>query len=146
MYILKNFPQMSETYIKTEIEAVRERCEIAVVATKKANLPAKNHVPFRQIEDLSVIRELIKEFRPHVLHSHWLHSAKLLGKLASKINVPFTVSIIAMLHGIPCGPIPVGSFTGSAQLCAASGAPPWDCSTLATVATGSQVAPELVET
>ena len=91
MYMLKNFPQMSETYIKTEIEAVRERCEIAVVATKKANLPAKNHVPFRQIEDLSVIRELIKEFRPHVLHSHWLHSAKLLGKLASKINVPFTV-------------------------------------------------------
>jgi len=47
---------------------------------KEGNLPAKNHVPFRQIEDLSVIRELIKEFRPHVLHSHWLHSAKLLGK------------------------------------------------------------------
>src|SRR5207247_10500167 len=91
MYILKNFPQMSETYIKTEIEAVRERCEIAMMATKKANLPAKNHVPFRQIEDLSVIRELIKEFHPHVLHSHWLHSAKLLGKLASKINVPFKI-------------------------------------------------------
>src|SRR6266568_5478964 len=51
------------------------------------------------------------------------------------MKVPFTVSIIAMLHGIPSGPIPFGSFTGSAQLCAASGTPPWDCSTLATVAT-----------
>src|SRR5579864_435779 len=55
--------------------------------------------------------------------------------LCGETNVPFTVSIIAMPHGIPCGPIPFGSFTVSAQLCAASGAPPWDCSTLATVAT-----------
>jgi len=91
MYILKNFPQMSETYILTETEAVRDQCDIAVVATKKANLPAANHVPFERIEDLSRIRDRIEEFRPHVLHSHWLHSVKILGKLARKTNVPFTV-------------------------------------------------------
>jgi glycosyltransferase involved in cell wall biosynthesis len=91
MYVLKNFPQMSETYIKTEIDAIRELCDIKVVSTKKANLPAKNHVAFQQIDDIAAIREAVEEFRPHVLHSHWLHSVKIIGKLAAQTNVPFTV-------------------------------------------------------
>jgi Glycosyl transferase 4-like domain len=91
MYILKNYPQSSETYIKTEIEAVRELCEIKIISTKHANLPAKNHEPYRYVEDLSLMREAIEEFRPDVLHSHWFHSVKLIGKLARKTGVPFTV-------------------------------------------------------
>ncbi len=91
MYILKNYPQMSETYIKTEIEAVAERCDISVLATRKANLPSKKHVPFQFVEDTSAIREAIEEFHPDVLHSHWLNSVKILGKLARKLNIPFTV-------------------------------------------------------
>jgi hypothetical protein len=90
MYILKNFPQMSETYIKTEIEAVREFCEIGVVSTRKANLPAKNHVPFRYVDDLSMAREAVEEFRPQVLHTHWIHLIKQAGKLSRKTGIPFT--------------------------------------------------------
>src|SRR5919108_1617518 len=91
MYVLKNYPQMSETYIKTEIEAVSEHCEIAIIATKKANLPARNHLPFQFIEDFGASREQIEEFRPHVLHGHWLHSVKMIGQLSRKTKVPFTV-------------------------------------------------------
>lgn len=91
MYIVKNYPQISETYIKTEIEAVREICDIRIIATKRANMPAKNHEPYRYIEDPAVICEAIEEFQPDVLHSHWFHSVKLLGKLARKTGVPFTV-------------------------------------------------------
>ncbi len=91
MYVLKNYPQMSETYIKTEIEAVRPYCEIRIVATKRANLPAQKHETYRYLDDLAQVREAIEEFRPDVLHSHWLHSVKLLGKLARETGVPFTV-------------------------------------------------------
>ena len=91
MYVLKNYPQMSETYIKTEIEAVREFCDVKIIATKPANLPAKSHEPYSYTDDLSKVREAIEEFRPDVLHSHWLHSVKMLGKLARKTGVPFTV-------------------------------------------------------
>lgn len=91
MYIVKNYPQISETYIKTEIEAVREVCDIRIIATKRAKMPAKNHEPYRYIEDPVVICEAIEEFQPDVLHSHWFHSVKLLGKLARKTGVPFTV-------------------------------------------------------
>ena len=91
LYVLKNFPQMSETYIKTEIEAVRQYCDIRIVATKAANLPAKNHAPYERLSDLAAIREVIEEFRPDVLHSHWLHSVKILGQLSRQTGVPFTV-------------------------------------------------------
>ncbi|HTF92032.1 MAG TPA: glycosyltransferase [Verrucomicrobiae bacterium] len=91
MYVLKNYPQMSETYIKTEIEAVRPYCEISIVSTRKANLPAREHEPYRYLDDSSRIREAIEEFRPDVLHSHWLHSVKMLGLLARQTGVPFTV-------------------------------------------------------
>ena len=53
MYVLKNYPQMSETYIKTEIEAVRPYCEIRIVATKRANLPAQKHETYRYLDDLA---------------------------------------------------------------------------------------------
>lgn len=91
MYIVKNYPQISETYIKTEIEAVREICDVRIIATKRANMPAKNHEPYRYIQDPAVLCEAIEEFQPDVLHSHWFHSVKLLGKLARKTGVPFTV-------------------------------------------------------
>lgn len=91
VYIVKQFPQISESYIKTEIEAVREKCDVLVLATHKASLAAKNHPPFRYIDDLASIREAIEDFRPHVLHTHWLHSARMVGKLAKQTNVPFTV-------------------------------------------------------
>jgi hypothetical protein len=91
MYVLKNYPQMSETYIKTEIEAVCESCDVKIIATKPPNLPAKNHEPYSYTDNLSMIREAIEEFRPDVLHGHWLHSVKMLGELARKTGVPFTV-------------------------------------------------------
>lgn len=91
MYIVKQFPQISESYIKTEIEAVREKCEVLVVATQKASMAATNHPPFRYIDDLVAVREAIEDFRPHVLHTHWLHSARMVGKLSKQTKVPFTV-------------------------------------------------------
>ena len=91
LYVLKNFPQMSETYIKTEIEAVKQHCDVRIVSTKTANLPAQSHEPYEFITELSAVKEIIQEFRPDVLHSHWLHSVKMLGKLSRQTGVPFTV-------------------------------------------------------
>jgi Glycosyl transferase 4-like len=91
MYVLKNYPQMSETYIKSEIEAVSDQCEVGIVATKEANLPARNHLAFQYIEDVAAIREQIEEFQPDVLHGHWLHSVKMIGQLSRRTKIPFTV-------------------------------------------------------
>ncbi|HWP92267.1 MAG TPA: hypothetical protein VNN20_08740 [Thermodesulfobacteriota bacterium] len=91
MYILRDFPQLSHTYEKNEIEAVKDECDIRIIAMKRPNISYKNHVPFSYISNLGMIREAIEEFRPHVLHSHYLDQTHILAKLSSQTNVPFTI-------------------------------------------------------
>src|ERR1044072_77413 len=90
MYVVKQFPQISESYIKTEIQAVSEKCDVKIITTKPASLAAKNHPPFEHIEDLAMIREAIEDFHPHVLHTHWLHAARAVGQLSKQTKIPFT--------------------------------------------------------
>jgi hypothetical protein len=91
MYIVRNFPQISQTYIRSEIEALRDEWEISVVTLTKPNVPYRRHVPFREIADPAEIREAIEEFRPDVLHSHYLNQADTYAALiAQGLRVPFT--------------------------------------------------------
>lgn len=91
MYVVRNFPQISQTYIRSEIEALRDDWEISVVTLTKPNLPYARCVPFRVIADPAEIREAIEEFRPDVIHSHYLNQADTLSALiAQGVTVPFT--------------------------------------------------------
>ena len=91
MYILREFPQISQTYIKSEIEAVLDDYEIAVVSLGKVDIPYKNHVPYRFMDDPAMIREAIEEFRPQILHTHYIIQTPELDKLSRKTNTPFTI-------------------------------------------------------
>ncbi|MDQ3254145.1 MAG: hypothetical protein M3R15_09610 [Acidobacteriota bacterium] len=92
MIILNAYPQVSETYQKTEIEALRDKYEIGIISLKKPDLTYRNHDPYRHIDDPVMMREAIEEFRPHVLHSHWLSQhISIVAGLAEQTGVPFTV-------------------------------------------------------
>jgi Glycosyl transferases group 1 len=91
LYILKQFPQLSETYVKTEIEAIQGECSVFVVGMAEADLPYKNHARYRIESDWDRITKLIREFRPHVLHSHWLYNLWIVDYFARKTNTPFTI-------------------------------------------------------
>lgn len=91
MYILSRYPQISETYIKTEIEAIRDTHDVAVVAQKPADIPFENHHPFTTLSRPEALREAIEDFKPQVLHTHWIHLALLLHELSEQTGVPFTV-------------------------------------------------------
>jgi len=91
MYIVHNYPTLSETYIKTEIEALQDDVEIAVLCRKKSSYPYKNHLPFKVVSSQEEMVEEINTFKPHVLHGHWLFLTKLLSDLSKKTNVPFTI-------------------------------------------------------
>ena len=92
MYVLSQYPQISETYIKTEIDALRDDYEIRVISIDGADLPYKNCYPYRQISDPAQICEAIEEFRPHVLHAHWIiFNTRTLADMARKTNTPFTI-------------------------------------------------------
>ena len=91
MYILREFPQISQTYIKSEIEAVLDDYEISVISLRKVDIPYKNHVPYRFMDDPATTREAVEEFRPQILHSHYLIETPNLGKLSRQTNTPFTI-------------------------------------------------------
>src|SRR5262245_53127870 len=98
LYLVHHFPQISETYIRSEIEAVEDECDIRVISLHEADLAYKNHVPYQVTEDPAVIREQIDEFRPDVLHSHWLDQVPTLAYFAgclagspARRATPFTV-------------------------------------------------------
>ncbi len=91
LYVLWTFPQLSQTYIKNEIEALSDACEIDVVALKKANLPYETRQHYRTEPRLGALAEQIRAFKPRVLHTHWLNMAPLMHRLSEKTGVPYTV-------------------------------------------------------
>src|SRR5215203_4360556 len=82
LYVVDQFPQISETYIRSEIEAVSPECDIQVISLREAGAPYHNAVEYRVLRDAGSIREVISEFRPHVLHGHWLQQTRILAYLA----------------------------------------------------------------
>jgi hypothetical protein len=78
--------------MQVEISALRDEYEIHIISLKEPDLPYKNHDPYHLMTDPAPIREAIEEFRPSVIHSHWLHRhVPLISDLAKQTNVPFTI-------------------------------------------------------
>lgn len=90
LYCLKKFPQISQTYIKNEILTLQEDYDIAVIAVQEPNIIDPNHYPYKVLQDIDLIVEEIKQFKPDVLHSHYLLSVKLLHELSQRTHVPYT--------------------------------------------------------
>jgi hypothetical protein len=90
LYVLGEYPQISHTYIQTEIHAVRNHYDVRVVAMAKPNLAYEHAYPHEQV-DKQRVSEVIEEFRPHVLHTHYLLHSRMLRRLSRRHQVPFTI-------------------------------------------------------
>ena len=91
LYILTEYPQISQTYIQSELDAIRDECEVGVISLNQPNLAYANHLECRYLSDPDQISEAIDEFRPQVLHSHYLIQTGLIANLARRKNIPFTI-------------------------------------------------------
>lgn len=101
MYVVVNYPQLSETYIKNEIEALLKtgkfHVEVVCLNGPKNDLNPngelvfyKNYQPFKVAKSFEEILAIVQAFKPDFLHSHWLQLCPLVYKLAKKTNTPFT--------------------------------------------------------
>lgn len=92
LYVLCYFPQISETYIQLEIDALLEKYDIRVIALNEADIPAPNSHPYQVIDDEEKILAAAREFKPDVIHTHWIsRQMKLVQHLAHTLDIPFTV-------------------------------------------------------
>src|SRR5690242_15802130 len=90
LYIVREYPQISQTYIKAEIEAVQDRYEIRVVSLAPADTAEPKHLPFIVTAQRPKFLEVIREFKPQLIHTHYLVLGKLAGGLAEEHGLPFT--------------------------------------------------------
>lgn len=111
LFILQRYPQLSETYIKTEINALQDAFDIHIVSLQKVGYPDPDQRPFRVMSDLHQILALIRELKPQALHTHYLNSAGVAISLAEASGVPFTLRAHSFDSTLPPGkPIPPDLF------------------------------------
>jgi hypothetical protein len=91
MYILATYPQISQTYIRAELRALSRDSDIKIVVDHPPNLPYEDHMPYEIISEEDGLLRAIEEFRPDVIHTHYLHMVRKIGPLAEKTGIPFTV-------------------------------------------------------
>ncbi|MBW4647120.1 MAG: hypothetical protein KME06_00235 [Kastovskya adunca ATA6-11-RM4] len=91
MYIIRGYPQISQTYVKTELEAIHDDYDVTIVSRKPSNVPYQNHFPYHHLTKQDAIRELVEQVKPDVIHTHYLNQLEFVGSLAEKMGIPFTV-------------------------------------------------------
>lgn len=91
LILVHRYPQLSETYIKVEIEALKHDFEIHVVAFEGAKCPDPDHHPFQVIPDLREILRHLRALKPDILHAHYLTHAGGAISLAEAAGIPFTI-------------------------------------------------------
>lgn len=90
LYLLQECAGTGETHISNEIAALEDRYEVMIL-TRRADEPALDHRPCHGGETLERCVELVQEFRPHVLHTHYLTDLCFVSRLAEITGLPFTV-------------------------------------------------------
>jgi hypothetical protein len=91
LYMLSQYPQISETSIKNEIEALETDYEIGIVARKPAGNPYDNHRAYSLAREMEDAVGAVEAFRPDVLHTHYLTDVGFVGALSQLTGVPFTL-------------------------------------------------------
>jgi glycosyltransferase involved in cell wall biosynthesis len=94
LYVLRQYPQVTETYMETELRALEERGHtVEVIALNVATDPRRRTHSFRFIPqaDESAIAAAVAELQPDVVHSHELDTARRAYEASRAAGVPFTL-------------------------------------------------------
>jgi len=91
LYIVQNYPQLSQTYIKNELKVLWDDYDIQIVAVSVPDVADSDHFPYRHITDRQELLALVREFKPSILHSHYLVLADLVSGLSRDTGTPFTI-------------------------------------------------------
>jgi glycosyltransferase involved in cell wall biosynthesis len=89
LYAVWHYPQLTETYIRWEIECMR-RWGVHVEVWSELESPAAPFVTDVPVHHGSLATAIARS-RPHLVHVHWLHSALQYGGAIRKAGLPLTV-------------------------------------------------------
>ncbi|WP_165371482.1 glycosyltransferase [Pseudolysobacter antarcticus] len=109
LYAIWHYPQLSETYIETEIRAMlRFGVVIEVWSNDDVAVPYPPAVPVRRGD----LQDAIAEFQPDLMHVHWITSASTYATIAQAAGLPVTVRA----HGFEVNPQTLADLLGNRAL------------------------------
>lgn len=93
LLLVHRYPQVTQTYIETEIRELKKRYDVRVIAFNQAHTAFVDHGPFTVIrrDDSVRLREAVSEFRPDMIHAHWLFLTDKAFEASQMAGIPFTV-------------------------------------------------------
>jgi hypothetical protein len=91
LYVVRGFPQISQTYVKWELEAVAAAHDVKILSRKPANRPYAHHRPWTDIRSMEEAVAEAEAFRPDVIHTHYLNQVEFVAELSRRVGVPYTV-------------------------------------------------------
>ena len=91
--ILSRYPQLSETYISTELRTLWPKHDVSIIGLGSPDLPQANHFPYQTIgrHDAARLIEAARGVAPQVLHTHYLFQAPRMHRVAEALGVPYTI-------------------------------------------------------
>ena len=89
--LLKAYPQLSETYIETEVSALARRFDVRVATVRRPDSPGEGSARHRRWRSGFGLRLWARAWRPRVLHAHWMNQVPRLHRLAEALGTPYTV-------------------------------------------------------
>lgn len=91
--LVQEYPQLSETYIKNEVEQLALMHDIEIVALKAGNYPYRNRFPHILLTKGNESNALayLRNFSACVVHAHYLHLAGPAARMAAFLKIPYTV-------------------------------------------------------
>jgi glycosyltransferase involved in cell wall biosynthesis len=116
LYFITQYPNFSETYMHEEIRSISDQFDVAIITYLKSPMPRKEAFDYKlirytlpcfvyapiervdmdfsrpeSVEFLKQIDEVIAEFKPDLMHAHYLGLVTLLDKLSEIHGIPYTV-------------------------------------------------------
>lgn len=91
LVIVREFPQISQTYIKNEVETLARDYELSIVSLGPANVADPEHLAYRTTNIREEIEAEIRRFKPQVIHCHYLLMVPVTAAFAEQFSLPFTV-------------------------------------------------------
>lgn len=93
LFLLQEYPQISQTYIHTEIEQIKKKYEVSIVATKNADLEYQRHLPYEILRRITPesLTDVVRRHRPDIIHGPYLHLTPYFRYLAHAAGTYYTV-------------------------------------------------------
>jgi glycosyltransferase involved in cell wall biosynthesis len=88
LYALWHYPQLSESYVRSEIAGVRRLgIEVEVWSEENVAAPFESEVPVHR----GNLSDVIAQFKPDLVHTHWIDMGIKYGPLLKDSGLPLTV-------------------------------------------------------